>query len=63
VTVRVPPSVWVRGQTVEDVAQLVDKELARTLRYARVWGKSGFEGQQVGREHAVEHGDIVELHT
>jgi hypothetical protein len=52
-----------RGQTVEDVAQLVHKDLAHTLKYARVWGKSGFGGQQVGREHPVADGDVVELHT
>jgi uncharacterized protein len=52
-----------RGQTVEDVARLVHKDVARTLRYARVWGKSGFDGQQVGREHRLADGDIVELHT
>jgi ribosome-interacting GTPase 1 len=52
-----------RGQTIEDVARLVHRDLARSLRYARVWSKSGFEGQQVGRQHAVEDGDIVELHT
>jgi ribosome-interacting GTPase 1 len=52
-----------RRQTVEDVAQLVHKDVARTLRYARVWGKSGFDGQQVGREHVLADGDVVELHT
>lgn len=52
-----------RGQTVEDVARLVHKDLARQLRYARVWGKSGLQGQQVGREHRVEDGDVVELHA
>lgn len=52
-----------RGQTVEDVARLVHRDLTRTLRYARVWGKSGFDGQQVGREHKVEDGDVVELHA
>lgn len=52
-----------RGRTVEDVALLVHKDLARSLKYARVWGKSGFEGQQVGREHSLADGDIVELHT
>jgi TGS domain len=31
-----------RGQTVEDVARLVHKDLARTLRYARLWGHAGF---------------------
>jgi ribosome-interacting GTPase 1 len=52
-----------RGQTVEDVARLVHKDIARSLRYARVWGRSGFGGQQVGREHAVIDGDVVELHA
>ncbi|MGH8677287.1 MAG: TGS domain-containing protein [Burkholderiales bacterium] len=51
------------GQTVEDVARQVHKDVARTLRYARLWGKSGFDGQQVGREHRLEDRDIVELHT
>jgi hypothetical protein len=51
------------GQTVEDVAHLVHRDLTRTLRYARVWGKSGFDGQHVGREHKLEDGDVVELHT
>jgi ribosome-interacting GTPase 1 len=52
-----------RGQTVRDVARLIHGDLERSVRYARVWGKSGFEGQQVGREHAVEDGDVVELHA
>ena len=52
-----------RGQTVGDVARLVHQDLARTLRYARIWGRSGFEGQQVGHEHRVADGDIVELHA
>jgi ribosome-interacting GTPase 1 len=52
-----------RGQTVEDVARLVHKDMAHTLKYARVWGKSGFGGQQVGREHPLADGDVVELHA
>jgi ribosome-interacting GTPase 1 len=52
-----------RGETVESVARLVHLDVARSLRYARVWGKAGFEGQQVGREHPLSDGDIVELHT
>ena len=52
-----------RGQTIGDVARLVHKDIAQTLRYARVWGKSGFDGQHVGREHPVADGDVVELHV
>ncbi len=52
-----------RGQTVEDVARLVHKDIARSLKYARLWGKSGFDGQQIGREHPLADGDVVELHA
>jgi ribosome-interacting GTPase 1 len=48
---------------VEDVARLVHKDLARSLKYARLWGRGGVEGQHVGREHPVTDGDVVELHT
>jgi ribosome-interacting GTPase 1 len=51
-----------RGQTVEDVARLVHKDLARSLKYARVWGKFGVDGHQVGREYPLADGDMVELH-
>jgi ribosome-interacting GTPase 1 len=51
------------GQTIEDVARLVHKDLAHTLKFARVWGKTGIPGQHVGREHKLADGDVVELHT
>lgn len=51
------------GQTVEDVAALVHKDLVRSLRFARIWGRTGFAGQHVGREHVVADGDVVELHA
>jgi len=52
-----------RGQTVGDVARMVHRDLVRKLRYARIWGPSGFDGQQVGPEHRVADGDVVELHA
>ena len=57
------PFVLRHGQTVEDVARLVHKDVARSFKYARVWGKSGFDGQHVGREHPLADGDVVEIHT
>jgi ribosome-interacting GTPase 1 len=51
------------GQTVEDVARLVHKDVARSLKYARVWGGSGFESQHVGRDHPIADGDVIELHV
>jgi ribosome-interacting GTPase 1 len=51
-----------RGATVLDVAALVHRDIAGSLRYARAWGRQVYDGQQVGPEHAVTDGDIVELH-
>lgn len=52
-----------RGQTVNDVAILVHKDFAQSLKYARLWGGGEFDGQQVGRGHRVADGDILELHA
>lgn len=51
-----------RGQTVHDVARLVHKDVAANLKYAKVWGDASFDGQQVGPEHEVVDGDVLELH-
>jgi ribosome-interacting GTPase 1 len=50
------------GDTVLDVAEQVHRDVARDLKYARVWGVESFEGQQVGREHHLVDGDVIELH-
>lgn len=51
-------------QTVADVARLVHREMAQTLKYARVWGTSvAAEGQHVGRDHVLSDRDVVELHA
>jgi ribosome-interacting GTPase 1 len=52
-----------RGQTVLDVARLVHREVAASLRFARIWGGAGYDGQQVGRDHEVSDGDIIEIHS
>jgi len=57
------PFILHRGQTVEDVARLMHKDLAQSLKYAHVWGKTAFDGQHVGRDHPVADGDVVELHV
>ena len=50
--------------TIVDVARTIHQELADECRGARVWGPSArFEGQRVGREHAVADGDTIEVLT
>lgn len=50
------------GDTVVDVARLVHRDLAGSLRYARAWGRDVYDGQQVGPDHSVSDGDVIELH-
>ena len=52
-----------RGGTVGDVARLVHKDVAERLKYARRWPKGRTHVFQVGHDHPVEDGDLLELHT
>ena len=51
------------GATVLEVATLVHKEIAADFKFARLWGTADFDAQQVGRDHIVEDGDILEIHA
>jgi uncharacterized protein len=50
------------GAAVEDLAAKVHRDLAASLKHARIWRPSAADGQTVGREHVLAEGDIVELH-
>jgi ribosome-interacting GTPase 1 len=52
-----------RGSTILDVARRVHYQLAESLSYARLWGSAQYEGQRVERDHIVQDGDLLELHT
>jgi len=56
------PFVLPEGATVNDLALLVHKDVAERLRFARIWGKARFDGQQVDRHHVLSDRDVVELH-
>jgi ribosome-interacting GTPase 1 len=57
------PFVLREGSTVHDLALLVHREVAERLRFARIWGKARFDGQQVDRHHVLADHDVVELHA
>ena len=52
-----------QGGTVRDVARLVHKDIAHSLKFARLWGGGQFTGQRVSAEYQVADGDIIELHS
>jgi ribosome-interacting GTPase 1 len=51
-----------KGQTVLDMAAQVHKDIADSLKYARIWGTEVYAGQQVGPDHPLADKDVVELH-
>lgn len=51
------------GSTVLDVATLVHRDIAENFAFARLWGTADFDAQQVGRDHIVQDGDILEIHS
>ncbi|MCA9023975.1 MAG: 50S ribosome-binding GTPase [Planctomycetaceae bacterium] len=59
----VDPFTLPAGSTVEDLAIKVHRDLADSLKHARIWGSATQDGQTVGREHIIVDRDMVELHT
>ena len=50
------------GSTVIDVAKKLHSDLAKSLKYAYVTGKSvKFRGQKVGKEHVLADEDILTM--
>ena len=56
------PFVLKRESTIGDFANKVHHDFYDKLKSARVWGSGLYDGQQVGKDHILNDGDIVELH-
>jgi len=56
------PFVLKKGSTLEEFAEKVHHDFVKNLKSARVWGSAAHDGQQVGRDHVLQDGDVVELH-
>jgi len=57
------PFILPGGSTVLDAAEAVHKDLREKIRYARLWGRQGYQGQMVGRDHVLADGDVIEIHA
>ncbi len=55
------PFVLKRGSTVSELAKTVHKDLAKQMKFARVWGEKVYDGQRVAMDYELNDGDIVEL--
>lgn len=50
------------GSTVADLARLIHRDLTETMKFARLWGHSRFDGQPVHKTEVLQDRDIVEIH-
>lgn len=56
------PFILPKGGCVQDLAYHVHRELAESLKTARVWGAGVHDGQQVHHSHVLADKSVVELH-
>ncbi|MEE8576636.1 MAG: TGS domain-containing protein, partial [candidate division Zixibacteria bacterium] len=50
------------GGTVEEAAEVIHKDFAKDLKFAKLWGTGKFDGQRVTRDHILADEDTVEFH-
>ncbi len=56
------PIILPKSSTIRDLAEIIHRDFAEKMRYAKVWGRSvKVQGQRVGPDHILEDGDIVEI--
>ena len=56
------PFVVRAGATVADLACQIHRDLPERMKFARLWGHSRFEGQQVHKTEPLRYRDVVEIH-
>jgi uncharacterized protein len=56
------PFVLPAGATVVDLARQIHRDLPDRMKFARLWGHSRFEGQQVHKTEPLRDKDVVEIH-
>jgi hypothetical protein len=52
-----------QGHTLQEVAELVHKDFAEHLKFARIWGTGVHDGTVVKGDHVMHDKDVVELHV
>ncbi len=56
------PFIVPAGATIAELARQIHRDLPERMKFARLWGHSRFEGQQVHKTEVLKDRDIVELH-
>ena len=57
------PFTLTRGGTLQQVAELIHKDVASNLKHARVWGSQVHDGTSVKGDYVLADRDVVEIHV
>jgi ribosome-interacting GTPase 1 len=57
------PFVLHHGDTLYDLAESIHRDIAETLKTARIWGSGKFDGQLVNKDYELVDEDIIEIHA
>ena len=57
------PFTIARGGTLQQVAELIHKDVASNLKHARVWGSKVHDGTSVKGDYVLADRDVVEIHV
>lgn len=58
----IDPIILPVGGTVEMAAEVIHKDFARKLKFAKIWGEGKFDGQRVQRDCVLNDKDVIEFH-
>ena len=56
------PIILPKDATVSDAALEIHRDLAKNLKYAKIWGSAKFPGQSVPKDYVLIDRDVVEFH-
>lgn len=56
------PFIFPKGSTILNMAEAIHKEFVQNLKYARIWGRTDYNGLRVPKHYVLKDGDIIEIH-
>ncbi len=56
------PFVLSKDSILEELAAKIHKDFTNKLKFAKIWGKTVFDGRMVQRDYILQDGDVVEIH-
>ena len=52
-----------KNSTIKDLCTILHKDFITNFKFAKVWGSTKYEGQQVSQDYILQDKDVVEIYT